>query len=348
MATALPTQLLARSGSAPQAQWQTQLREGIRDGAELAHALGLEPAALGLSATAAAQFPVKVPRAFVARMRPGDARDPLLLQVLAGLQEELSVQGYGEDPVGEIGSALAAPGIVHKYRGRALLLLSGGCAIHCRYCFRRHFPYTEHQPGGAQRAAALAYLAAQGDLYEVILSGGDPLVLRDETLAGWVEDIAALPAVHTLRIHTRLPIVLPDRVTDALLGAISHRRLNTVMVLHSNHAQEIDSSVQAATARLRAAGVTLLNQAVLLAGINDNAAALVALSDALWGAGVLPYYLHLLDPVAGAAHFAVDAARGRELAGELATQRPGYLVPRLVREVAGAGSKRELAPQYPV
>jgi EF-P beta-lysylation protein EpmB len=327
--------------------WQQQLRECISDGAELARTLGLQPEALGLSAAAARQFPLKVPRAFAARMRRGDPNDPLLLQVLATVREEQTAPGFGADPVGEVAGALEAPGIVHKYRGRALLLLSAGCAINCRYCFRRHFPYGEHQPGGRQRQAALDYLAAHRDIGEVILSGGDPLVARDSYLRDWVRAIAALPHVHTLRIHTRLPVVLPDRITAGLIEAICPERLRTVLVVHSNHAQEIDHSVRAACAQLRTAGVTLLNQSVLLAGINDSTSALAALSDALFEAGVLPYYLHVLDRVAGAAHFEVEEQHARELVGELAAQRPGYLVPRLVREVPGTASKRELAPLYP-
>ncbi len=327
--------------------WQRQLRDTIQSPGELAAALGLDVLQLGFSRRADSEFAMKVPRAFVARMTPGDAEDPLLRQVLAGALEEVPQPGYGDDPVGETGTANPVPGIVHKYHGRLLMTVASGCAVNCRYCFRRHFPYADNQLSRRERQAAIDYITADGSITEVILSGGDPLVARDDYLSELVDAVAGIPHVDTLRIHTRLPIVIPDRVTRELLTAICRPDIATVMVLHSNHPKELDAGVAAATARLRAAGITLLNQAVLLAGVNDCAETLARLSRSLFEAGVLPYYLHLLDRVRGAAHFAVSEERARQLVGEVAVRCPGYLVPRLVRETAGQGSKRELAPIYP-
>lgn len=330
----------------PAPDWQEQLRTAIAEPAALAAALGLDPAIFGNSGGAAADFALRVPRAFLARMRPGDPADPLLRQVMASGEELVAASGFGDDPVGEVAGANPRPGIVHKYAGRALLLVAGGCAVNCRYCFRRHFPYGDNLLSRQERMEALAWLGEQPDLEEVILSGGDPLLARDEALAELVDGLRALPRLRTVRVHTRLPVVIPDRVTPSLLDALCRPGLNTVVVLHANHGNEIDGAVRGACAALRERGVTLLNQAVLLAGVNDSADALAALSDALFDAGVLPYYLHLLDRVRGAAHFEVGEDRARELVGDLALRRPGYLVPRLVREVPGAASKRELAPRY--
>jgi len=328
----------------PVDDWQAQLRDAIASARELLDALGLDAAATGHSPRAHADFPLKVPRAFVARMRPGDPRDPLLLQVLASGRELEPVAGFSHDPVGETAAANPRRGIIHKYRGRVLLLVTGNCAVHCRYCFRRHFPYEANQNSRREWEEALAYVAADTDLSEVILSGGDPLLAADRYLEELVGRIAAIPHVRRLRIHTRLPVVIPRRVTQDLLTAIRHPRLQTVVVIHANHANEIDPAVGAAMGSLAGAGITLLNQSVLLAGVNDSVDALCELSERLFRAGVLPYYLHLLDPVQGAAHFDVPETRARELVAQVSARLPGYLVPRLVREVAGAEAKRVIAP----
>ena len=291
---------------------------------------------------AARDFPLRVPRGFVARMRRGDPADPLLLQVLPTAAELVAAPGYTADPLVEVDESAAAspvPGVLHKYRGRALLLVTGACGVHCRYCFRRHFPYGEHAPRGDGWERALEWLAANPAVEEVILSGGDPLAVSDEKLAWLVEALDAIPHLRRLRVHTRMPVVLPERVDDALVAWLGGSRLSTVVVLHANHAQEIDGTVSAAIARLRAAGAAVLNQAVLLAGVNDSVAAQCELSRALFDAGALPYYLHLLDRVAGAAHFEVPEARARELLHGVMAELPGYLVPRLVREVPGAPFK---------
>jgi EF-P beta-lysylation protein EpmB len=282
-------------------------------------------------------FPLRVPRGFVSRMRKGDPGDPLLLQVLPQARELDPVPGFSTDPLGER-RASPRPGLLQKYRGRALLVVTGACAIHCRYCFRRHFPYDGHV-GTERWIEALGHLAADPSVTEVILSGGDPLVLSDRRLFALVHEIAAIPHVRRLRVHSRLPVVLPERVGGDLLGWLCGTRLIPVMVIHANHPREIDRPVAEALGRLRSAGVTVLNQTVLLAGINDDATVLAELSERLFDAGALPYYLHLLDPVAGAAHFEVPEARALVLARDLAARLPGYLVPRLVRELAGAPAK---------
>ena len=324
--------------------WQSELRDGITSAPELLQFLGLSAEEVGFSEEACADFPLKVPRVFAARMRKGDPRDPLLLQVMANGQELLAAPGYGPDPVGESGAANPVPGVIHKYHGRALLISTGACAVHCRYCFRRHFPYDGQRNSRREWREALGYIEANSAISEVILSGGDPLVLTDRHLRDLVSQVAAIPHVQRLRIHSRLPVVIPARVTNGLLDGILHDRLQTVMVIHSNHSNEIDAEVQNALAALRGQGITLLNQAVLLAGINDDIDTLVALSERLFRAGVLPYYLHLLDRVRGAAHFDVPECRARQLLSDLSARLPGYLVPKLVREVAGAAAKTVLPP----
>ena len=336
--------ILPRPEALPQrpAPWQHALRQAARSPHELLSRLGLEPADVALSADAARDFPLLVPQGLIDRMRPGDAADPLLRQVLPAAAETLPVPGFITDPLAEA-AARAAPGILHKYAGRALLVLTGACAVHCRYCFRRHFPYQEAGLRPAALDQALAYLAADTTLHEVILSGGDPLTLADARLAPLADRLAALPALRTLRIHTRLPVVLPERVDERLLAWLAPLRLRKVLVLHVNHAREIDAAVAQAVARLGKAGVTLLNQSVLLRGVNDSAAALADLSERLWDIGVLPYYLHLLDHVQGAAHFEVRDAEAQALMSALRARLPGYLVPRLAREEAGLPYKRVIA-----
>jgi len=327
--------------------WQRQLRDVITSRDELLASVGLSAELIGAAGGACEDFALKVPRGFVRRMRHGDPRDPLLLQVLSRREEMLDAPGYTRDPVGEAGAAIPRPGIIHKYPGRALLIVSGGCAVHCRYCFRRHFPYSDNQNSRQQWREALQYIRDDDTLEEVILSGGDPLVATDEQLRELVEQIAGLPQVCRLRIHSRLPVVIPERINDALLDAITHPRLQSVMVIHCNHAREIDDGVRAALAALRRRGITTLNQAVLLAGINDDLAAQLDLCQALFAAGALPYYLHLLDKVRGAAHFDVTEARARRLLAGMTASLPGYLVPKLVREVPGARSKVGVAPDAP-
>lgn len=332
---ATPEQLPVRQ----QHDWQEQLRTVITSPQQLLDLLQLRPEDVGYSARACSDFALKVPLAFARRMHIGDPRDPLLLQVLAQQQELVATPGYSRDPVGETGEANPAKGIMHKYHGRVLLIVSSGCAVNCRYCFRRHFPYSDNQNSRREWREVLDYIAGDTDISEVILSGGDPLVAGDDYLGELVDQIAAITHVRRLRIHSRLPVVIPDRVSSGLLDAVCRPNLQTIMVIHCNHANEIDAAVTAALTRMSQRGITLLNQAVLLAGVNDSAATLADLSEQLFAAGVLPYYLHLLDKVQGAAHFDVPEERAQQLVNEITTTLPGYLVPKLVREVGGEKSK---------
>jgi EF-P beta-lysylation protein EpmB len=320
-------------------RWRRELAEAFRHAGDLRRFLGLDD---DPSSAHDHGFPLLVPRPFVARMRRGDPRDPLLLQVLPRAAEAAVAVGFSADPVAE-SEALAAPGLVRKYAGRALVLVTGACAVNCRYCFRREFPYAA---AGATRngvEAALDAIADDTSLTEVILSGGDPLVVDDERLAGIVARLATIPHVRRLRIHTRLPVVVPSRVTDDLVALLDAAPLTVVTVVHANHAAEIDADVAAAFQRLADAGCLLLNQAVLLAGVNDSPAALRNLSERLVDVGVLPYYLHVLDRVRGAVHFEVSEDRAAELHRALRDSLPGYAVPRLVREVPGEPAKTWLA-----
>jgi EF-P beta-lysylation protein EpmB len=320
------------------ARWQQELARGIADPLELLRLLDIAPAALAERVLLDSPFPMKVPHAYAARMRRGDAADPLLRQVLPIAAESHSAPGYITDPVGDL-AAEAVPGVLRKYRGRALLITTGACAIHCRYCFRRVFPYSESHAAIGRWRAALDHLRGDTSISEVILSGGDPLTLGDGKLAELVQALDGIPHLARLRIHTRLPIVLPARIDEGLSAWLRRSRLQKVVVVHANHANEIDNEVAAALRRLRTAEVVVLNQAVLLAGVNDDAGALRDLSEAVFAAGVLPYYLHLLDRVAGAAHFDVDASRALQIMEEVRATLPGYLVPRLVRELPGFESK---------
>jgi EF-P beta-lysylation protein EpmB len=314
----------------------------VRDAAQLVAALEL-PATLVEPALAAARsFPLFAPWPYIARMHKGDAADPLLRQVLPLAAELDQPPGFSADPVGD-GAAQAAPGLLQKYNGRALLVTTGACAIHCRYCFRRHFPYSEGPRSIDDWQPAIGHIAADPTIDEVLLSGGDPLTLVDERLAELARRLADIPQVRRLRIHTRLPIVIPERVTAELLEWLCGTRLAPIMVVHANHPQEIDEAVAVAVGKLVDAGIPVLYQAVLLRGVNDVAAALIELSRRLIVLRVMPYYLHQLDRVQGAAHFEVPISRGLELIAEMRRALPGYAVPRYVQEIAGEEHKRVLA-----
>lgn len=331
----------ARASGQPTGDWRRELAEAIRDPAELLRLLELPADLLPASRQAAAQFPLLAPRGFVARMRVGDVHDPLLRQVLPLGEETLLTPGFSTDPLAETACG-PRPGVLHKYHGRALLVTTGACAVHCRYCFRRHFAYDELPRGRQWWSDAVAYVRADASLKEVLLSGGDPLTLPDAQLAALSAELATIPHLKRLRIHTRLPVVLPSRIDDGLLAWLSGTRLSPVVVIHANHPAEFSPDVVMACRRLRDVGVTVLNQSVLLKGVNDAVEVLAALSEALFGAGVLPYYLHVLDHVAGAGHFLVDDQRARELHTGVAARLPGYLVPRLVREEPGQAGKTPL------
>lgn len=318
--------------------WQEELAELVTDPAELLTLLELPHSLLPEARAAASAFPLRVTRSFINRIQPANPADPLLLQVLPLGIELDPADGFSSDPLEEEQSN-PVPGIVHKYHGRLLLIAASQCAINCRYCFRRHFDYQSNSLSRSQWQQALAYIAADDSLSEVILSGGDPLVVGDRQLAWLIGELERIPHVRRLRIHSRLPIVLPSRITDALVNTLTTSRLQIITVVHCNHANEIDIHVQMALRRLKSASDALLNQAVLLKTINDTADSLRALNERLFENGVLPYYLHLLDKVSGAAHFQVEHSVALALHKQLQATSPGYLVPKLVREDAGALNK---------
>ena len=285
-------------------------------------------------------FALRVPRAFVTRMEKGNPNDPLLRQVLTSQEEFIAAPGFSTDPLEEQHSVV--PGLLHKYRNRALLLVKGGCAVNCRYCFRRHFPYADNQGNKRNWQAALDYVSAHPELDEIIFSGGDPLMAKDHELDWLLTQLESIPHIKRLRIHSRLPIVIPARITDTLVTRFERSSLQILLVNHINHANEIGAEFRAAMKHLRLAGVTLLNQSVLLRGVNDNAQTLANLSNALFDAGVMPYYLHVLDKVQGAAHFLISDDEAREIVRELLTLVSGYMVPKLAREIGGEPSKTPL------
>ena len=321
--------------------WHDSLAAAIRDPGVLLHKLTLPDSWLQGARSAAQEFPVMVPESYLLRMRPGDVSDPLLRQVLP-LGEELNdVPGFVSDAVDDK-AARTAPGLLRKYQGRALLILTGACAIHCRYCFRRHYSYDDEPRRLDDWEPALDAIASDESIHEVLLSGGDPLMVTDRRLGELLSRLSAIPHLRRLRIHSRLPIVLPDRVCDELIALLTTSRLTPIMVVHANHPQEISGDCASALRLLVRSGVTTLNQAVLLRGINDDIDVLQELCERLIDLGVVPYYLHQLDRVRGAAHFEVDEAVGRDLIAELRRRLPGYAVPRYVREEAGWPSKRPL------
>jgi L-lysine 2,3-aminomutase len=320
--------------------WQRGLREAYRSVPDLLEAVGLGASDGACAEAQALDFPVLATRAWVAKIKRGDPNDPLLLQVLPQAQEWDADKPGLLDPLNE--QAYARSGLLHKYHGRVLWMLTGACAVHCRYCFRRHFPYAAHIKA-KDHQKHLDYIASDPSIKEVILSGGDPWLVHDARLEEVLASLEAMPHVTTVRWHTRLPLMLPSRVTPALLALLNGTRLKQVVVLHCNHPQALDALVQSACQRLREAGVTLLNQSVLLAGINDCVSVLQSLSERLFACGILPYYLHVLDPVKGAMHFDVPDAKAQVLMAALAKRLPGYLLPRCVREVPGMPAKTPLA-----
>lgn len=321
--------------------WLSQLADVVTDPDELLQLLNIDTnAELQAGRDARRLFALRVPRAFIARMEKGNPNDPLLRQVLTSREEFIVAPGFSTDPLEEQHSVV--PGLLHKYRNRALLLVKGGCAVNCRYCFRRHFPYADNQGNKRNWQAALDYIAAHPELDEIIFSGGDPLMAKDRELDWLIAGLEAIPHIKRLRIHSRLPIVIPARITDELTARLERSSLQVLLVNHINHAREIDEEFRGAMARLRKAGVTLLNQSVLLRGVNDSAPTLAELSNALFDAGVMPYYLHVLDKVQGAAHFMVSDEEARRIMRELLTLVSGYMVPKLAREIGGEPSKTPL------
>lgn len=322
--------------------WQEAMTDLVTDPAELLAMLDLDSSLLPAAVAAARVFPLRLPRGFVARMERGNPHDPLLAQVLPLGAELEVVPGYSRDILQESG-ANPVPGLLHKYPSRVLVTLTSACAVHCRYCFRRFFPYEDNNPGRAGWDKIITYIQSDTNINEVILSGGDPLSVQDHLLREFTDRLSHIPQIKRLRIHTRLPIMMPERITDDFMQWAAELRMQLVIIMHVNHAREISDDVSVMLKRLRAAGITVLNQSVLLRGVNDNANVLAELSEVLFASGVLPYYLHTLDKVEGSAHFDVDQQTALNLHAKLNTMLPGYLVPRLVRETPGELSKTLLS-----
>jgi L-lysine 2,3-aminomutase len=318
--------------------WQEQLSQAIRQPNELLKYIGLKADAIGYSHQAIAQFPIRVPHAFANRIRQNDPNDPLLRQVFPYIDEENEVSGFIKDPLAESG-VQPVQGLLQKYKSRVLSITTAACAIHCRYCFRRHFPYQESTASSEHWKTSLEYIKEDQSINEVILSGGDPLTLSDRRLTEICSSLAEIKHIKRIRFHTRLPIVLPDRITTTLLKHITDNNKSILFVIHSNHANELDSHVSTVVKLLQSFGILVLNQSVLLKGVNDSVTALVDLSERLVENNIVPYYLHLLDPVAGAAHYDVSTEQAQTLIKEMQASVSGYLVPKLVKEEIGGISK---------
>lgn len=324
------------------AGWQASLRDMITDPKELFAILDLDANLLEDAMAASNIFPLRVTRSFVSRMKKSDFNDPLLKQILPLGVELVRASGYEKDPLQEK-KANPIPGLLHKYKGRVLITLTSACPIHCRFCFRRHFPYSENNPGKMGWEKIFQYIEKNKTIHEVILSGGDPLIVSDDMLMQFTQGLAPIFHLKRLRIHTRLPIMLPERITNEFLAWTSQLKQKLIIVIHCNHPQEINKPVKESLAKLKKAGITLLNQSVFLKGINDDLETLINLQETLFNAGVLPYYLHALDKVEGGAHFDLDINLAKKLHTELTNHLPGYLVPRFVCEIAGKPSKTLLS-----
>lgn len=321
--------------------WQAQLRNAISSVPQLCEILEIDVAEARKYSDFEPDWPIRAPLSFVQRMRVGDANDPLLRQVLPLKVERKNVSGYISDPLGEA-NATPQPGIVHKYKGRALFVATGSCAVHCRYCFRREFDYENHKMSRQKRKRALTYFKEDTSLSEIILSGGDPLMLTDKAFYDLCDDICNIQSIKRLRIHTRLPVVIPARLHQDIIQRLAQLPIPVVLVVHINHTNEISHELGLALRSSKAAGLTVLNQSVLLAGVNDSSQDLIDLSLRLFDYGAMPYYVHLTDPVTGTAHFDVDINRASAIMGEVANALPGYLVPKLVKEQAGLTAKQSI------
>ncbi len=321
--------------------WQGALASAIRDPLALLSLLELDESKYKQKLHHPEKFKLLVPLSYISKMKKGDWNDPLLKQVLPVQDETQSVAGFIADPVGDLDSVISS-GVLQKYQGRVLLITTGACAVHCRYCFRRHFPYANSMPDKGKWQETLTSIRNDESIHEVILSGGDPLMIPDQRLQAMCADLVKIPHIKTLRFHTRIPIFLPERIDATFISWLAELPIQKVMVIHANHANELDQSVGNVLANLREAGVTLLNQSVLLKGINNSVESLTTLSHRLFEFQVLPYYLHQLDKVEGSAHFEVERGDAIHLLKDLKKTLPGYLVPKLVEEVSGERSKRAL------
>lgn len=317
--------------------WQPMLAQAFSNIAALCDYLNLDMADLPIPENKL-DFPLRVPRHYAELMEKGNPHDPLLRQVLPITDEYATYPGYSQDPVGDL-AAVVQPGLLHKYHGRVLLIVTGACAIHCRYCFRRNFPYNEQQLSRDTLDNTLNYLKSHLEISEIILSGGDPLLFSDERLSDLIQQLNSVPHLKRIRIHTRIPVVLPARITPSLLALLAASEKKVIIVTHANHGNEVSPAMATACQALRQNGVTLLNQSVLLAGVNVDGETLCQLSERLFNIGVLPYYLHILDKANGVGHFQTAEAHALALIDYLRQHLPGYLVPKLVKEQAGEQHK---------
>ena len=331
------TKIITVNNTDAMPSWQKELANAVKNPLQLLKLLDISPESADLSEFARKNFPMLVPMPFIKKMKLGDIYDPLLQQVLPIGNEEKIADGYSLDPLGEHQNGIQ--GLLHKYKSRVLLILKTGCAVNCRYCFRRHFPYQDNNLNKQQFTEVLNYLKQHPEVNEVIMSGGDPLMSKDDFLQFIVSELDKLPQLKRLRFHTRLPVVIPQRITDELCQLLQNSRLKVIVVFHINHANEIDTAFKEACNKLHQTGIQMLNQSVLLKGVNDNSGALVALSEALSEVNILPYYLFLLDKVQGAQHFDVKTEQAQRLMQQITAELPGYLVPKLSREIAGEKSK---------
>jgi EF-P beta-lysylation protein EpmB len=317
--------------------WQKELANVVTDPKKLLQMLAIDSDDYLQHFNARKLFPVRVPKPYISRIKKGDFNDPLLKQVMPLSDEYIITSGYSTDPLEEHDTV--AEGLLHKYKHRVLMIVKSGCAINCRYCFRRHFPYADNSPSKVSWQPALTYIQNHPEINEVIFSGGDPLMASDEHLHWLIEQLEDIPHITRLRIHSRLPVVIPQRITDNLVNILSQTRLKATMVFHINHANEIDEAVKHAIEKLRRVRIPLFNQSVLLKGVNDNSEILCLLSEQLFDHGIQPYYLHMFDPVQGVAHFDVGEKRAKEIAQQMMARLPGFLMPKLVREIAGEANK---------
>lgn len=321
--------------------WQKELANVVTDPAELLNMLGIEAQQYLSHFKARKLFPVRVPKPFIKNMAYGDINDPLLRQVMPLSDEYTNVPGFSSDPLEEHDTV--AEGLLHKYKHRVLMIVKSGCAVNCRYCFRRHFPYQDNSPNKARWNEALAYIRQHNEINEVIFSGGDPLMANDDYLKWLIDEIESIPHVTRLRIHTRLPVVIPQRITEQLTNMLSQSRLKSTIVLHINHTNEIGEALISAIRPLIEKRIPLFNQSVLLKGVNDNANTLATLSEALFDNGIQPYYLHLLDKVEGASHFLVSDEAAISIYQQLLAISPGFIIPKMVREIAGEANKTPIS-----
>lgn len=330
------SKVIVQSDSTP--SWQEEIAQSLRTTEDLAQILELSTDSISARRAGEQQFPIRVTTSYLQRIERGNHDDPLLKQIMPAADEMAVVDGYGTDPVGDSG-ATCGNGVMQKYHGRVLLMTTSACGIHCRYCFRRHYPYRDNILSVSNIMDALEQIRADQSIHEVILSGGDPLMLSNNRLEKIISGLETIPHLRTLRIHSRMVVILPSRIDASLLKLLQDTRLNVVMVIHSNHPNELDSGVETSLRAIADAKITLLNQSVLLKGVNDQVSILESLSQRLFECGVLPYYIHMLDRVRGSHHFEVLENTASLLLEELGRLLPGYLVPRLVREIEGEPRK---------